>query len=49
MQVLNVKAKDPELKASRDPTCNLILDGFQVRLTGTRLLCFIDDVDFRLP
>jgi hypothetical protein len=46
MQVLNVKAKDPELKASRDSTCNLVLDRFQVRLPGTRLLCFIDNVDF---
>jgi hypothetical protein len=46
MVVLNVKACDRELKAIRESTCNPVLDRFQCKLPGTRLLCFIDDVDF---
>ena len=46
MQVLKVKTCDSELKANRESTCKLVLERFQVGLPGTRLLCFIDDVDF---
>ena len=46
MAVLNVKARDPELKVIRESTCNLVLDRFQCKPPPNRLLCFIDDVDF---
>jgi hypothetical protein len=46
LEVLNVKANDAELNASRETVCNRVLERFEVRPAGTRLLCFIDDVDF---
>ena len=46
MQVLNVKGSDSKLKASRESTCKLVLQRFHVGFPGTKLLCFVDDVDF---
>src|ERR1700677_2655003 len=46
LEVLNVKANDAELKASRETVCNRVIERFEIRHAGTRLLCFIDDVDF---
>lgn len=45
MVTLIVKARDPAIKANRESTCRLVLDRYQVGQAGTKLLCFVDDVD----
>ena len=43
---LHVQSNDPEVKAEREATCNLVLERFRLDDPGRKLLCFIDDKDF---